>query len=491
MERGRTMRVVVIYDDTGKKSEVITDIIGDKGFGNVVVKKRYLEDYYRAEIEKIFPNAVWKKIQSAFEYVRLLKDIELYTGVPVKIMHCFSNYLISDSRRAALSFKKLEFIDETYAVIDGNKKVVAVMFPEAESYIAFCRNAMSGQKAWDLARGIKKSFEIEGLVDIGIIGNFIQCITGNFDSRYFNSLDGNEYTLVKSSSNKEKIRAEYSFYHLLPEDMKFWFVMPFDYREDADRASYTMERLHMTDLAIKWVHGSMDESEFENLMDKYFYFFKSRHVRKCSKTDYKRMADVLYVNKVNDRVAALKKLPEYQKIKAFLDAPGDLGIDLLVSRYFELKEKIESRVSYPQELVIGHGDPCFANALYNKSTQTLKFIDPKGAITEEELWTNAYYDVAKLSHSVCGRYDFFNNALFEIKVDSAFSYDLTIPFDNSRYVKIFRDKVEEYGFDYLSVRIYEASLFLSMLPLHIDNLHKVFGFILNVKNILEEIEKNV
>ena len=100
-------------------------------------------------------------------------------------------------------------------------------------------------------------------------------------------------------------------------------------------------------------------------------------------------------------------------------------------------------------------------------------------------------DIAKLSHSVCGRYDFFNNALFDIKIDTSFSYNLQIPFDNSKYIDIFRRKVEENGFDYLSVRIYEASLFLSMLPLHIDTPHKVFGFILNVKNILEEIERDV
>ena len=129
--------------------------------------------------------------------------------------------------------------------------------------------------------------------------------------------------------------------------------------------------------------------------------------------------------------------------------------------------------------------------MYNKSTKTLKFIDPKGALKEEELWTNPYYDVAKLSHSVCGKYDFFNNALFDIKVDIDFDYNLEIPFDNSKYVEIFRKKVKENGFDYWSVRIYEASLFLSMLPLHIDNPHKVFGFILNVRNILREIEENV
>ena len=41
------MKLIVIYDDTGRKSEVITDIIGRKGFADVVVKKRHLEDYYR------------------------------------------------------------------------------------------------------------------------------------------------------------------------------------------------------------------------------------------------------------------------------------------------------------------------------------------------------------------------------------------------------------------------------------------------------------
>ncbi len=118
-------------------------------------------------------------------------------------------------------------------------------------------------------------------------------------------------------------------------------------------------------------------------------------------------------------------------------------------------------------------------------------MDPKGALTEEELWTNPYYDVAKLSHSVCGRYDFFNNALFDIKLGEDFTYQLEIPFDNARYKEILREKCEANGFDWWSVRVYEASLFLSMLPLHIDNPQKVFGLLLNAKNILKEIEENV
>lgn len=484
------MRTIVIYDDTGRKSEVISDIIGDKGFADVVVKKRHLEEYYFDEIKKLYPNVIWKKLHSSFEYGDLIKELEIYNVDDVKVMHCFSNYLISDSQKAALSFCKLSYIDESYAVL-SEKRAVAGMFSSLEDYITFCKSVIAGQRPWDLIRSFKESFEIEGLVDIGDIGNFIQCITGNFDSRYFNSLKGNEYTIVKSSSNKKKIKAEYTFYHLLPEDMKFWFIMPFSYSESENAASYTMERLHMTDLAIKWVHGSMDENEFEDLMDKYFFFFASRHEKACAHEEYARIADDLYITKVRERIDALKKLPAYEKIEKLLAAVDDTDIDGLVEKYLSLKVKVESRVRYENKFVIGHGDPCFSNALYNKSTKTLKFIDPKGAMKEEDLWTNPYYDVAKLSHSVCGRYDFFNNGLFDIRIDSSFSYELDIPFDNTLFKEIFKQKTMANGFDYWSVRIYEASLFLSMLPLHIDNPHKVFGFILNVKDILKEIEENV
>ena len=59
-------------------------------------------------------------------------------------------------------------------------------------------------------------------------------------------------------------------------------------------------------------------------------------------------------------------------------------------------------------------------------------------------------------------YDFFNNGLYDIRIDEDFTYDLDIPFDNSAFMEIFKKKVQENGFDYLTVRIYEASLFISM-----------------------------
>lgn len=483
---------LIIYDDTVSKSEVIRDVIGESGFGDVVVKKKKLESYYREEIEKIFPEAKWKRMYSLYEYDAVAKELENVQEDDVRVLHCFANYIISDKEEVALTYEKLRFIKEEYKVFCGNK-IAAIMFHNLRAYIKWLE-MMVGKKyvLYETINNINSSMKIKGLVDIGIISNFIQSITGNFDSRFFNSLAGNEYTLVKSSSNKKKIKSEYTYYHLLPDDMKFWYVMPFNYQEDENKASYTMERLHMTDLAIKWVHGSIDELEFEELLDKYFYFFASRHSKSVEKEEYEKIASQLYVEKVLERIEALKKLPEYEKISKLLENSCEKkSIDEIVKKYLELKSIIEGRNKYPRVSVIGHGDPCFANALYNKSTKTLKFIDPKGALIEEELWTNPYYDIAKLSHSICGRYDFFNNALFDIKINDKLECELSVDFDNSKYIKIFKEKLEENGYDYLSVRLYEASLFISMLPLHIDYPHKVFGFILNVCNILKEIEENV
>ena len=484
------MRIEVYYDDTVKKSEIIKDIIGERGFAEVVIRKKTIEKYYQESLNSIFPDFSWNKIYSIYEYKKVKENIDerFISEKKIKFLHCFSNYVFSNLEIAKFSFKKIEFIEEPYLLCEG-KRIVAILFPDAESYLKFCKKVNSGIYPWDAAKVINRRTSVEGMKDIGIVTNFIQCVTGSFDSRYFNSLVSEDYILTKSSTNKEKIKAEYTFYHLLPDDMKVWFVMPFNYKETEESASYSMERLHMTDLSIKWVHGSIGSEEFKEILDKYFYFFTHRHPKKCSIEQYKLKSNELYLDKVFRRIEQLKSLKEYRTIEKILSINDQYELNTLLDKYLFLKNKIEGQSSLTYETVIGHGDPCFSNTIYNKSTKTLKFIDPKGALEEKELWTNPYYDLAKLSHSICGKYDFFNNGLFDVRIDSEFDLKLEIPFDNKEYVRIFKEKLGQNGFNYLLVRIYEVSLFLSMLPLHIDNPYKVLGFILNSKQILDEIEE--
>ena len=486
-------KILVVFDDTVPKSEIIRNIIGNKGFSDVIVRRRRLSEYYQNEIRKVYSQAEWYIVSSPFMFQDILKQMVNRLSDDYKVLHCFSNFMVSEPEYFELTLKKLQYIEEPYRLLDDTGHVAGVMFNQLDRYISFLQSVCKDGDSVGATLGVELEMPVRGITDIGDVNNFIRCVTGSFDSRYFNSLHGeNDYSIVKTSTDKAKIKAEYTYYHLLPEDMKPWFVMPFNYREDETTACYTMQRLHMTDIAIKWVHGSFEPEEFEELLNMYFYFFAQRHRKSVSEEVYRQTEDALYVEKVESRISKLKQKDVYKSISGMLAAGGKLGnIDTIFQWYLELKQKVERQNRYPQEAVIGHGDPCFSNALYSKSTRTLKFIDPKGAVTEEALWTNPYYDIAKLSHSICGLYDFFNNGLYEITVDANLEYQLKIDFDNKIYKELFRKKAEAFHYDYLTIRIYEASLFLSMLPLHIDNPHKVFGFILNACNILKEIEENV
>lgn len=487
------MSLLVIYDNTIRPNEIIQEIIGDKSFGDVVIRRKHLKNYYSESIKSIYGDAELVELDNLYDLEtfaqRFSKD---NSHESFRILHWFSDFMITDPELAALTLKKIAYIDDSCIMMCDNRRI-GIMFHDRDSYAEYLRRSMADRSTKTAADEWQKpGLAVTGVVYIGEIRNFVQCLTGNFDSRYFNSLQGTEYIIRKSSSDKEKIKSEYKYYHLLPEKMQRWFVMPFDYQENASEASYAMERLHMTDLAVKWVHGSVGMGEFQQILDMYFTFFQERNQKDISLEEYRTIRDALYIEKVKKRIDILKKLPDFQKIARILAGNRQFNsIDAIFEWYLKLKAQVEARIDYPCVSVIGHGDPCFSNVMYNYSTSTLKFIDPKGAILEEDLYTNPYYDIAKLSHSVCGNYDFFNNAMFDILIDEKFEYSLSVPFDNTVYKLAFRKKVEENGYDYWTVRLYEASLFLSMLSLHIDYPYKVLGFLLNAVNILKEIEENV
>ncbi len=488
------MRILVVLDDTVKTSEVLEDVIGNRTYSEIVIKRLSLKDRFTRVIDKEFHDYALESVTSSYQLEELNSTIEKRFGNDTRVLHFLANNYISEEDSLALTLNKLFYVDDVYCLRSENEQagIVGLMCPNLQSYRAFLERVQKSDRhqSREAMESVAASIPIEGVVDISVMENFIRCIAGTFDARYFNQLKGDEYTVTKFSANKMKIKSEYMFYHLLPEDMQFWFVEPFNYRETEDGASYTMERLHMTDLALKWINGSVGEKEFSRILDKYFYFFGSRYSRPVSKEEYSEISEKLYSEKVRNRISDFKKMPIYGEIDKLLSINGK-NLDEIVTRYFNLKDKVEQTSKRETISVIGHGDPCFTNAMYNKTTMTLKFIDPKGALTEDELWTNPYYDIAKLSHSICGRYDFLNNNLFDISVGEQLEAELHIDFDNSKFIELFRKKLESEGYDYLLIRLYEVSLFLSMLPMHIDNPRKVYGFILNAENIMKEIERDV
>lgn len=473
-------QIFVIYDDSKMPGKEIKTITGAKSYGETIFKRVTLKDRMEAEIVKE------KQVLTVFNYKGEKDNAALFAALPLDnnttIVHLYSNFGLKDTKAFSVLLKKAEFMNESYTAFCDNKPAMS-----------FLDGADSYKKAFDaLIAGEYEAERIENdaFMDLSVRANFLTFITGGFDARFFNALAGDEYTVTKRSTKKEKIKAEYQFYYLLPETMKMWFVMPYDYKEDADGASYTMERFHMTDIAIRFVHGAVDEDELKDILDKLFYFINLRATKEVSSDVGKAVAKELYIDKLAARMEELKKYKEYEQFDSMIKMGTSYdGIADVVSKYEKLYEKLAmaNNRNYGK-LAVGHGDLCFSNILYSKEAEILKLIDPKGALQEEELYTDPYYDLAKLSHSICGCYDFFNSGLYEISIKRDLKLDLTIDTDNTSYKEIFKSYLQENGYNYALVRLYEASLFLSMLPYHMDQPGKVFGFLLNAIKILDEVE---
>lgn len=478
-------KVVLVYDDTLIPKDRIKTIIGDKSFGNIVLKRKKLFSRIEEEIKNV-------KLDIDFIMINNLRDLQTiynYSNQTI-FFHLMSNYAILNNEKFDVLLEKLQFVKQIITLKQNNNNI-GIIYPDKDTYLDFLEEYQSIGNI-DFVKD--NNIEIDYLMNLNDYDNLLLYISGGFDSRYFNSLQGDKYTVTKKSKDKLKMEKEYKYYWLLPENMKSWMVMPYNFKDNGDYASYTMERMPMTDIAIRWTHEAIDEKEFRQIMDKIFYFFSIRPQTDISVEKFEEMQKNLYINKVEKRIEQLKKLNEYNNLKTLIQSGTDYNsIDEILAEYeklyYEMKKKYIKQKKYKS--VIGHGDVFFANMLYSKEVNLLRLIDPKGCLTKEELWTDEYYDIAKLSHSICGNYDFFNVDEYSIELNKNMKFNLNIKFDNKRYIEIFKEYLSEYGFEYNLIRIYEASLFLSMLPLHIDNPHKVFGFILNAINIIKEIEKNV
>lgn len=66
-----------------------------------------------------------------------------------------------------------------------------------------------------------------------------------------------------------------------------------------------------------------------------------------------------------------------------------------------------------------HGDFCFSNILYDSRSNRIKTIDPRGVTPNGKIsiYGNIYYDIAKLSHSVIGLYDFIIAGYFKVSLN--------------------------------------------------------------------------
>ena len=177
----------------------------------------------------------------------------------------------------------------------------------------------------------------------------------------------------------------------------------------------------------------------------------------------------------------VRKLKDFQKIKFSGDVSSknflsekllDRKQDILNlnSSHIEIKkieELISENVDYFSlkefEFIFMHGDYCFSNILYNRRTDEIKLIDPRGFIDIEEgfsIYGPNVYDYFKLGHSYI--------ALYDNIIAGSNPSDFDMEKMNDRLV--FFCKLTEMSRELILYGM--INLFLSMIPLHSDNLSR-------------------
>lgn len=306
-----------------------------------------------------------------------------------------------------------------------------------------------------------------------------------YKTRYFNEItyvDDSEY-LKKSSSNVEKLLAEYKFYYQLPSNLQKYFVRPFGYEVDLElkTASYLLQRYPIKDVANLYINEQLSTESFKNLLSRLSIFLEECPKAEKDASSVADTSEKLVIDKSRLRLEMLESNLHWrasaERAALIASSFGILNLaDRLESAYVSLSRNRRTWVEK-----ISHGDMCFSNILWSEQDQIVRLIDPRGG---ESLYLDEYYDLAKINHSLEG-YD----AIIYDKYALDF-HNLKIVFDKNyseNFYTIFKKFLEARDIDFNLQRIYSASMFLSMVPSHFESTSHIAAFLLLAHGILDSL----
>lgn len=339
-----------------------------------------------------------------------------------------------------------------------------------------------------------KTKNVSDWYDLGHTSGLIKAKNILFSARDFNSIsvDTKMGTLTKSSTKVQKLEDEAFWYENLPEILKVLTPRLINFRKSENIAYLTQELYGYPSLQELFLSGNVNIEDWRYIIEKLFSLHKE--LEKYSIPNNEKALLWLYFDKTKERLAQLTQQSNYwQKLLAqeylVINSRQLLGIE-------KMKEQIEA---YAKKLAkikfqtVVHGDYCFSNILFDSSNYTFKLIDPRGRLNAgPTIYGDARYDIAKLRHSICGLYDFVVQGLFHLeKVADGFEYKILTNRDYSILEKIFDKEAVKNGFDAQEIKFIEGLLFLSMIPLHVDNLQRQTVFYLKSLELLNDVIENL
>jgi hypothetical protein len=355
------------------------------------------------------------------------------------------------------------------------------------------------QEKWDFIKGIDRYKKETGLsqvivtdwYDFGHVNTYYHSKAAFTTQRSFNELMITPEYIEKSSIKSQKIKAEANWFITLPGMMKMYIPQYLGHlQSDEGKFSYRLEYLHNTALNELFVFSEMSNTIWQNILEHCLNFIQDCETAIAPKNTITQDINQLFSVKTKVRLDEFKAENDFR-----LSDKWHFNREISVSIEQVL---VESQKHLPNQRKIStlmHGDFCFSNILYDFRANRIKTIDPRGVTPSGDItiYGDTCYDIAKLSHSILGMYDWIVAGYHQTQLDWK-TRDITFLIagevkhkdTQSMFIEMVNKK---HGLSAVNLYAMQIQLFLSMLPLHSDDLHRQNGLFANVFRLYQIMKR--
>lgn len=328
-------------------------------------------------------------------------------------------------------------------------------------------------------RNSAKLLETESWIDLGHLDTYYQSKAKFLNARHFNSFEIDLFwgKIRKKSVYQKKFIDEINWYVNLPGALKS--LIPNVYSYSTTEPIYVeMEYYGYPTLNQIYLFSNISVAQWKNV------FVKLLSIQSQFQSFEAEIDSIyfksFYLDKTKQRINELRKNPSFADFFHHEVVINGVTYPSLSDTVDSLEDFIQTKICNTEVLGgIIHGDFCLSNVLYDTKTGIVKLIDPRGSFIDNNLFGDPRYDLAKISHSVHGFYDLIlagNYTLTGCK--NNYSFNIISTDQHSKLSSLFLQLMSKSGIDVKQILAIESTLFLSMVPLHADDLNRQKAFLL-------------
>ncbi|WP_217557484.1 aminoglycoside phosphotransferase family protein [Vibrio metschnikovii] len=337
-------------------------------------------------------------------------------------------------------------------------------------------NFLQALNVYHKTHGIQASQSHDWL-DFGHVNTYYRSKAEYTTQRAFNELSITPDWIEKSSVKEHKIMAESLWFQRIPNTLKHFSPQFLGESTKNGKMAYRLEYLYHNALNELFVFARLPEMTWRQILLQMRTFLSACHSITAPENAVVDSLETLFASKTEQR------LTQFCQERQF-----DWTHPWTYNQHTRLSLKALHEVSLQhlptsQVATVMHGDFCFSNILYDFRKNRIKVIDPRGMTADNQptIYGHIEYDIAKVCHSVIGLYDWIIAGYYRVDINKyTIEFSLADTDHLSAVQQLFLDTLcADYQLTPKALYAMQIQLFLSMLPLHSDDLSRQNALLAN------------